>query len=82
MSEVITEFYERVYTLLPDSSIRRCMVLSTASYSAPEDRIALKWRLVVWLIWLLAGTAYREIYGLSEATAALPDDKFEWTLSR
>ena len=77
----ISEFYQRLYRLLPDSKIRRCLVLSTASYKVSEDRQTIKWWLGIWFIWLAAGTAYNEINGLSKATAALPA-KIEWSLFR
>lgn len=58
------------------------MILSTASYSVREDKTSFKWWIVVCIIWLLAGSAYAEINGISKATASLPSDKVEWTLFR
>lgn len=58
------------------------MVLSTPSYKAPEDRTTIKWWFAIWVVWLVGGTTYQEINGLSKATAALPGDIFEWTIFR
>lgn len=78
----ITEFYERLYPLLPDSSVRRCFILSTASYKVPEDKETFKWWFgITFGIRFVGGTAYDEINGLSKATASLPTE-IEWTLFR
>lgn len=82
-SKAITEFYETLFPLLTThGSIRRCFVLSTASYKAPEDRFSLKWWFGVWSVKLFLGSAYQEINGMSRAAASLPSDKIEWTLFR
>ncbi|KAF2487589.1 hypothetical protein BDY17DRAFT_14303 [Neohortaea acidophila] len=79
----ITEFYDKLFPLLPtDSTIKRCFVLSTASYSAPEDRRSLKWWFGILAIKLFLGTAYKEINGMSRAVTSLPTEQVEWTLFR
>ncbi|KAK3724146.1 hypothetical protein LTR37_001269 [Vermiconidia calcicola] len=79
----MTEFYERLYQLVPDySSIRRCIVLSTASFKVPEDTVTWKWWIVISMISLLGGTCYQEINGLSRATSSLGGNDIQWTLFR
>ena len=81
--KVITEFYERLFPLLPtESSVRRCMILSTASYKAPEDKESWKWGFGVWIVKMIGGSAYDEINGLSKLTASLSLEDIEWTLFR
>lgn len=83
VAKMISEFYERFCPLLlGDSSVRRFLVLSTASYKVPEDRNTFIWWLGIWFIRLVAGTAYQEINGLSKAVAVLPSGKIGWTLFR
>lgn len=83
MEQAITEFYNRLFPLLPtDSTIKRCFVLSTASYSAPEDKQSIKWWFGILAIKLFLGTAYQEINGMSRAVTSLSMEKVEWTLFR
>ena len=58
------------------------MVLSTASYSAPEDSRSIKWWVSINMyIRIIGGDAYQEIRGLSQATVDL-GEKIAWTLFR
>lgn len=83
LRQEITEFYEKLFPLLTThGTIKRCFVLSTASYKAPEDTFSLKWWFGVWAVRIFLGTAYQEINGMSRAVAALPVDKVGWTLFR
>ena len=68
--------------LLAESSIKRVLILATASYQVPEDKPGVKWFFGISMIKLIAGSAYSEINGIGRATAALPLDKIEWTLFR
>ncbi|KAK0260158.1 hypothetical protein LTR35_018024 [Friedmanniomyces endolithicus] len=79
---LIAEFYEQLFPLLQQSSIRRCMILSTASYKVPEDRSSWKWGFMTMVIKLMGGTVYQEINAMSRATATLLGNKVEWTLFR
>lgn len=56
--------------------------MSTASYSAPEDKFSLKWFVIInGFIRIFGGDAYEEIRGIAQETVAL-GDKISWTVFR
>lgn len=58
------------------------MVLSTASYSAPQDTRNLKWWTAINVfVRGLGGDTYSEIRGIARETVAL-EEKVEWTVFR
>ncbi|KAH8816889.1 hypothetical protein F5884DRAFT_853312 [Xylogone sp. PMI_703] len=68
--------------LLENGTTNRILVLSTPSYSAPEDTHSFKWFMAIqFYIRLFGGDAYKEINGISNTTVAL-GDKIDWTLFR
>jgi hypothetical protein len=58
------------------------MVLSTASYSAPQDTRNLMWWVAINVfVRGLGGDAYTEIHGIARETVGL-EEKVEWTVFR
>jgi hypothetical protein len=63
-------------------TVKRVMVLSTASYSAPQDSNNLMWWIGINVyIRGVGGDAYTEIKGIAETTVGL-EEAFEWTVFR
>jgi len=79
----ITDALRTLYPLLLSSgTTKRVLVLSTASYSAPEDSRSIKWFVAINLyIKVIGGDTYPEITGISKETVAL-GEKIGWTLFR
>lgn len=60
----------------------RILILSTASYSAPQDTRSVKWFFgIQGFIRTIGGSSYNEISGMAAATVSLGDE-VEWTLFR
>ncbi|CAG8948983.1 hypothetical protein HYFRA_00002112 [Hymenoscyphus fraxineus] len=79
----ITECLKNLYPLLlQNGTTKRIMILSTASYSAPEDTSSFKWYMAInWYIRVIGGDSYAEINGMAKETAAL-GEKIHWTMFR
>lgn len=58
------------------------MVLGTCSYTAPQDKGGLKWKLCVALVKLIGGSAYEEFNGLGEFIASQDVNQLRWTMFR
>jgi hypothetical protein len=68
--------------LLANGTTKRIMVLSTASYSAPEDRWSFKWYAAInFYIKVIGGDTYKEVSSIAKETVAL-GDKIGWTVFR
>ncbi|KAF8846936.1 NAD(P)-binding protein [Acephala macrosclerotiorum] len=68
--------------LLSTKTYKRILILSTASYTAPEDRASLKWWVAInCYIKVIGGDTYTEIRGMAEETVSL-GEKISWTLFR
>ncbi|TVY54987.1 hypothetical protein LSUE1_G008525, partial [Lachnellula suecica] len=68
--------------LLTYASYKRILILSTASFSAPEDTRSLKWFVAInCYIKVIGGDTYAEITGMAKETVAL-GDKIDWTVFR
>lgn len=68
--------------LLESGTVNYILVLSTPSYSPPQDTRSLKWLAAIrFYVRLFGGDAYKEIRGFSAATAALGDN-VDWSLFR
>ncbi|RDW56937.1 NAD(P)-binding protein-19 [Coleophoma crateriformis] len=68
--------------LLANGTTKRVMVLSTASYSAPQDTASLKWFVAIQCyIKVIGGDTYEEISGFTKETVAL-GSAIEWTVFR
>jgi hypothetical protein len=58
------------------------MILSTASYSAPEDKRSLKWYMAInFYVKIIGGDSYKEISSMAKETVAL-GEKIDWTVFR
>jgi hypothetical protein len=58
------------------------MILSTASYSAPEDKRSFKWYVSInFYVKIIGGDTYKEISSMAQETVAL-GDKIDWTVFR
>jgi len=79
----ITNAFKILYPLLlSNGTTKRVLVLSTASYSAPEDTSSFKWWLAInCYIKVIGGDSYTEILGFTEETVAL-GEKMKWTAFR
>lgn len=78
----VTDGLKQLYPLLLENGFKRVLVLSTPSYTVPEDKGGLKWKGVVMLIKLIGGSAYEEITSFSALTASQPVDRLKWTIFR
>ncbi|KAH7311073.1 hypothetical protein BKA65DRAFT_163462 [Rhexocercosporidium sp. MPI-PUGE-AT-0058] len=78
----ITHALQTLYPHLLNYSYTRILTLSTASYSAPEDRTSLKWWVAINMyVRVIGGDTYDEIRGMAQATVDL-GEKIKWTVLR
>lgn len=79
----ITNALQTLYPLLlANGTTKRILILSTASYSAPEDTPSIKWFFAInFYIKVIGGDTYEEIRGMAEETVAL-GEKIDWTVFR
>ncbi|KUJ08270.1 NAD(P)-binding protein [Mollisia scopiformis] len=79
----ITNAFKTLFPLLlSNGTTKRVLVLSTASYSAPEDTASFKWWVAVnCYVKVIGGDTYEEIVGFTEETVAL-GEKIKWTAFR
>lgn len=81
----VSEFYRTILFPLvaTEGKIKRALITSTASYSAPGDTFSLKFWFGTTMLKWLAGSAYYEINGMSKAVIdLLPVDEVAWTMFR
>jgi hypothetical protein len=71
-----------IFPLLIENHFKRAMVLGTCSFTAPEDKGALKWKASVILIKIIGGSAFQEFRGLGEFVTSQDVSKLKWTLFR
>ncbi|KAF2184864.1 NAD(P)-binding protein [Zopfia rhizophila CBS 207.26] len=64
----LTDGYKRLIPLLSQNRFERAIVLLTASWIAPEDNVALKWKLIAGMVRMFAGNAYADINGIGNYT--------------
>jgi len=79
----ITLCLQTFYPLLLESgTFKRVLLLSTASYSAPEDSTSIKWWVSInCYIKVIGGSSYDEIRGMAQVTVDL-GEKISWTVFR
>lgn len=58
------------------------MVLGTCSFTAPQDKGALKWKASIVLVKLIGGSAYDEFKGLGEFVTSQDVSQLKWTFFR
>lgn len=66
----------------PETKIKRCLCCTTPSFKLPQEKYSWIWRLMVFAIWLIGGSAYEEVNGIGRMVSALPLNEIEWTLFR
>jgi hypothetical protein len=60
----------------------RAILLGTPSYTAPEDKGALKFKAVIGLVRLIGGGAYQECNSMGTFVATQSVDHLKWTMFR
>jgi len=78
----VTDGFKIIVPLLQKYGFERMMVLSTASYKAPEDRFYLLYWLMVMAVYLVFRPAYDEINGFTPLVTGTPADELGWTVFR
>jgi hypothetical protein len=73
---------KKIFPFLVENHFRRAMVLGTCSFTAPEDKGALKWKATVMLVKMLGGSAFEECEGLGGFVTAQDVSELKWTLFR
>ncbi|RHZ57679.1 uncharacterized protein CDV56_105902 [Aspergillus thermomutatus] len=58
------------------------MVLGTCSFTAPQDKGALKWKASIILVKIIGGSAYDEFKGLGAYVTSQDVSQLKWTLFR
>jgi hypothetical protein len=71
-----------IFPLLISNHFKRALVLGTCSFTAPEDKGALKWRASVVLIKIIGGSAFQEFNGLGAFVTSQDVAQIKWTLFR
>lgn len=71
-----------IFPLLIANRFERAMVLGTCSFTTPEDRGALKWKLSIVLIKIIGGSAFDEFKGLGRFVTSQDEARLKWTLFR
>ncbi|KAF1810849.1 hypothetical protein P152DRAFT_85712 [Eremomyces bilateralis CBS 781.70] len=78
----VTDAMKLIFPLLIENHFKRALVLGTCSFTAPEDKGALKWKASVVLIKIIGGTAFQEFQGLGAFVSSQEVSQLKWTLFR
>lgn len=78
----LADGYKRIFPLLIQQRFERAILLTTASWVAPEDEVTLKWKLMAGMAWMFAGAAYADINAIGDYVASLSLDDINWTMFR
>lgn len=78
----ITDGLKVIFPLLVAARYERVLLLGTPSYTAPEDKGALKYKAVIGLVRLVGGDASREYSEMGRFVATQSVDDLKWTLFR
>ncbi|ORY02349.1 hypothetical protein BCR34DRAFT_545776 [Clohesyomyces aquaticus] len=78
----ITDCIKLIFPLLIENKFKRAMVLGTASFTAPQDKGALKWEALIVLVKIIGGDAFQEFNGLGEFLTSQDGQDLAWTLFR
>ena len=73
---------KRLFPLLIQKRFERAIVLVTASWVAPEDKVSLTWKLIAGMVRMFASDAYADINGMGNYVTSLLLDDIEWTMFR
>jgi hypothetical protein len=71
-----------IFPLLIANKFERAMVLGTCSFTAPQDKGALKWAASVVLIKMIGGSAFEEFERLGSFVTSQDITQLKWTLFR
>ena len=71
-----------IFPLLVANKFERVMVLGTCSFTAPQDKGALKWKASIVLIKIIGGSAFDEFQGLGSLVTSQDVTRLNWTLFR
>ena len=71
-----------IFPMLVENHFQRALVLGTCSFTAPEDKGALKWKASVVLIKIIGGSAFQEFQGLGTFVSSQDVSQIKWTLFR
>jgi len=78
----ITDGYKIIVTLLQKYQYTRTLMLSTASYKAPEDTFSLVYWLMVMMVYLAMRPGYDEINGFTPLITSTSAVELGWTVFR
>jgi hypothetical protein len=78
----VTDGFKIIVPLLQKYKYTRTLVLSTASYKAPEDKLSLLYWLLVMVVYLAVRSAYDEINGYAPIVTSTPVEELGWTVFR
>lgn len=68
--------------LLVQNNFERALILGTPSWAAPDDSRPLITKMMVGMVWIIAGNAYKDFVGIGDYITSLPLDQLKWTLFR
>jgi hypothetical protein len=71
-----------IFPLLVENHFKQALVLGTCSFTAPEDKGALKWKASVIFVKIIGGSAFQEFQGLGAFVSSQDVAKIKWTLFR
>lgn len=71
-----------IFPILIANNYKRALVLATCSFRAPEDKDALKWKAVIFLIKTFFRPGYEEFNGLGAFVSSQDTSQLKWTLFR
>ncbi|KAH7379984.1 hypothetical protein BKA64DRAFT_631669 [Cadophora sp. MPI-SDFR-AT-0126] len=78
----VTDAMKLIFPLLIENHFKRALILGTCSFTAPEDKGALKWKISTALIKIIGGSAFQEFQGLGAFLSSQDVLKIKWTLFR
>ena len=78
---VFPTFYKLLLRLMREHGVRRILAMSTFSLYDPKDKRIVSRAALVWLVWLLAGGAWREFVELGD-TFEKNGEGIDWTMYR
>ena len=71
-----------IFPLLIANKFERAMVLGTCSFTAPQDKGALKWKASIALIKIIGGSAFDEFQGIGNLVTSQDVTQIKWTVFR
>lgn len=78
---VYPDFYSSIFGLMREHYVSRIYAMGTLSISQPKDQFSLIRSLLVWLVYLVAHSAWRNIIGVGKVFESEAQD-LDWTVFR